>query len=116
MLRAEYKTVEENYFMARFRAEYDIPYIRAEVQRFESVVDKLTSNDVADIYCRHRGFLFSSWTNRGKGPFKDTIFKCDLLKESCEKVKQQLIDLGHYQTVAVDESLYAFQNDQDAPN
>ena len=77
MIRAEYKAVEECYHKARFRAEYDVPYIKAEVTRFESVIDKLTSKDVADIYCKYQGFLFSSWTNKGKGPFKDTIFKFD---------------------------------------
>lgn len=60
MLKSEYESKKASFATARFRAEYDDPYIEAEIARFELVVRKLTSEDPDDIYSRYKGFLFSS--------------------------------------------------------
>ena len=93
-----------------------MPVIQAEYSRFESIVNKLTSDDPNDIICRYKGFLFSSFTNYAEGPYKETIFKYDALNDACLRISQHLIDLGKYKTIAVNNSLIALQDDAGSAN
>ena len=69
LLLGELKAQNTAIDVARLRAEYDLPFIQAEVSRFELVVSKLTSEDPADIYSRYKGFLYSSSIDTLDGPF-----------------------------------------------
>ena len=57
MLQAEYNETQNSFNVANLKAEHDLPYVKVEVSRFESVVLGLTSNDLDDIRSRYKEFF-----------------------------------------------------------
>ena len=113
ILREELESHKQALTVAKYRANFDLPHIKAEVNRFESIITSLTSLDSASILCRHEGFLYSFPVPENL--FKDRIFKYDALLDKCYRLQKQDMDLGNFCTIPVKSDLIGFLEDPAAP-